>query len=111
MSPEARQSPEGVAMEIIDLLLSVAQGDPTAPDRFRPSEPAPEGLRAAENMGSSYNDWRDEVQTAWYEYEACYNDFNWWSGGREACAFLWVIQVEAAWWRLWGCTAFPFNPN
>jgi hypothetical protein len=111
MSPETRQSPEGVAMEIIDLLLSVAQGDPSAPDRFRPAEPAPDGAKVAENFGSCYTDWRDEVQIAWNEYESCYNDFNWWSGGREACAFLWIIQVEAAWSRLWGCTAFPFNPN
>lgn len=111
MSPEARRSPQGVAMEIIDVLLSVAQGDPTAPDRFRPVELGPDVLRVANAGVSCYEEWRAEVQAAWNEYESCYHDFSWWSGGREVCAFLWTIQVEAAWFKMWGCAAFPFNTN
>ena len=111
MSPEARQSPEGVAMEIIDVVLSVAQGDPSAPDRFRPAEPAPLGLMAGDGDRSCFREWRAEVQSAWDEYEGCYREFRWWSGGREACAFMWTIQVESAWFRMWGCTAFPFPAN
>jgi hypothetical protein len=111
MSPEARESPGGVAMEIIDVLLSVAQGDPNAPDRFRAAESSPLGLMARDANESCFREWRAEVQSAWDEYEACYRDFNWWSGGREACAFMWTIRVEAAWFRMWGCTAFPFSAN
>ena len=96
-------------MEIVDLLLSVAQGDPSAPDRFRAGEPVPDVLRVANAGESCYNEWRGEVQAAWNEYEGCYNDFSWWSGGREVCAFLWTIQVEAAWFKLWGCVGSPFS--
>lgn len=109
MSPEARQSPEGVAMGIIDLLLNVAQGDPGAPDRFVPAESVSSGLMSAAMRESCYGEFRAEAIAAWNEYESCYRDFNWWSGGREVCAFLWVIQVEAAWWKMWGCAAFPFG--
>jgi len=111
MAPEARQSPEGVAMEIIEVLLSVAQGDPTAPDRFRSAESSPWELTARDANESCFREWRDEVQSAWDEYERCYRDFNWWSGGREACAFMWTLHVESAWFRMWGCTAFPFSAN
>jgi hypothetical protein len=111
MSLAVRQSPQGAAVAIIDLLLNVAQGDPGAPDRFLPAQPATDNLAAASVGGSCYDEWKAEVQAAWNEYEACYNDFNWWSGGREVCAFLWTIQVEAAWFKMWGCAAFPFNTH
>lgn len=56
-----------------------------------------------------FSAWKAQVLEAWNEYEACYHDFSWWSGGREVCAFLYIIEVESAWFKMLSCSSIKIT--
>lgn len=105
LAPESRQTAGGMALEIADVLLRVIQDDPSAVERFREGVLGrqPSVMRVALMRRPCYGDWEHEVLAAWGWYEDCYNDFSWWSGGREGCAFLYTLRVEAAWLEFLAC--------
>jgi hypothetical protein len=70
-----------------------------------PATTASVGLtRAAVRPRDCFDDYEASVLRAWSWYEGCYYDFSWWSGGREACAAVWIIRVESAWSHFVGCS-------
>jgi hypothetical protein len=105
MTPSTRETVGGLALEIADVLLRVIQDDPGAVSRFRQTLVSRDSgvVRVAFLRRPCYADWEAEVLDAWGAYEACYNDFSWWSGGREGCALLYTLRVEAAWFEFLAC--------
>lgn len=105
LSPETRETASGMAMEIADVLLRVIQDDPSAVERFRDGVLGRQAglLRVGFMRRPCYGDWEREVLSAWGAYESCYNDFSWWSGGREGCALMYTIRAEAAWLEFLAC--------
>jgi len=116
LSPATLESGLGAAVELLDSLLGLLQGEasPIRPRQPRRQE-APVSLMAAEmdagDGSSCYASWDAEVLAAWDDYEGCINSFSWWNPCREACAFLWVVRVESAWFRMIGCSAIPLKDN
>jgi hypothetical protein len=109
LGPETRETPGGLALELGDVLLRIVQDDPGAVDRFREAR-TPEGrgaYRVALLSRRCYADWEAEALAAWGSYESCYNDFSWWSGGREVCAMMYLLRVEGAWFEYLTCVGFP----
>jgi hypothetical protein len=105
LSPETRETAGGMALEIADVLLRVIQDDPSAVERFRDGVLGRQAavMRVAFVRRPCYGDWEKEVLSAWESYEGCYHDFSWWSGGREGCALLYTLRVEAAWLEFLAC--------
>lgn len=104
-----RETVGGAALEIGDVLLRILQDDAGAVVRWRNGRGERTGgfVRAAFGMRKPcFAEWEQEVIEAWDWYEACYHDFSWWSGGREACAFVYVLRVEAAWFQFLTCVGF-----
>jgi hypothetical protein len=111
LSPEVRESVGGSALEIGDVLFRVLQDDPGAVERLRGSRTVPDGsvIRVGMMRRPCYAEWESEVIAAWGAYESCYNDFSWWSGGREVCALVFVLRAEVAWFQLLSCAGFGFT--
>jgi hypothetical protein len=111
MTQPTLESLGGVALQLCDVFLSVLQYEPTAVARMKPGGQTSTGLPALimPEGESCFESWRDEALSAWSEYESCYRDFRWWSGGREGCAFLYIIQVESAWFKLLSCSAIKIG--
>jgi hypothetical protein len=105
LAPETRETVGGMALEIADVLLRVIQDDPSAVERFREGVLGRQAavMRVAFVRRPCYGDWEREVLAAWGSYEGCYNDFSWWSGGREGCALLYTLRVESAWLEFLAC--------
>jgi hypothetical protein len=104
-----RETVGGAALEIGDVLLRILQDDAGAVVRWRNARGERTGglIRAAFGMRKPcFAEWEQEVIEAWDWYEACYHDFSWWSGGREACAFVYILRVEAAWFQFLTCVGF-----
>lgn len=109
MDPSTRETVGGAALEIGDVLLRVLQDDAGAVERWRHGrvERTRGFVRAAFGLRAPcFDAWETEVIEAWDWYEACYYDFSWWSGGREACAFVYILRVEAAWFQFLTCVGF-----
>lgn len=114
MAAASLASEPGMALQLADALLRVMQDDAaTAVAQVRRQvEQSTAGVttgmrlvRLGAGGPTCFGAWRREVMEAWEEYEGCYHDFSWWSGGREACAFLYILQVESAWFKLLSCSA------
>jgi hypothetical protein len=48
------------------------------------------------------------VAKAAADYEQCLNPFSYWNPMRQACSFVWVLQVEGLWFAYLSCSSFPF---
>ena len=116
VSPATIETGIGAAVEMVDSLVGLLQGE-ASPIRPRQAKrvDAPVSLMASEmeagDGGSCYSGWESEVLAAWTDYESCVNSFSWWNPCREVCAFLWVIRVESAWFKLIGCSAIPLKAD
>ncbi len=125
MAASSLGSEPGLALQFGDALLRVIQDDAhggVALARRQAGQPTPGadggarlvslggGSSAADGAGEScFRAWKREVMSAWMEYEACYYDFSWYSGGRLACAFLYVIEVESAWFKMLSCSSIKIT--
>jgi hypothetical protein len=103
VDPSTRSSAAGLALELADVLVRTLQDDPVAVPAWREARllRRPGTLEAE----TCYSAWETEVLAAWEWYADCYDDFSWWSGGREVCAGLYIIRVESAWFKLIGCSS------
>jgi hypothetical protein len=43
------------------------------------------------------------------DYEQCLNPFSYWNPMRQACSFVWVVQVEGLWFAYLSCSSFPLS--
>lgn len=122
MAASTLASEPGLALQFGDALLRVIQDDApggVALARRHAGQATADnqaGVRVVSLTGgavsgeaggeeSCFQAWKRQVMEAWVEYEACYHDFSWYSGGRLACAFLWVIEVESAWFKMLSCSS------
>jgi hypothetical protein len=112
LTQESRESAPGVAMENLDTLLGILQGEPGATDRRKPAarEAGWRLSRVACNVGPTcYAEYEGEVVLAWDDFSQCIDDVRWFPGLQEVCAFTWLLRVESAWFRFIGCSSFPIK--
>ena len=112
LGEEARESAPGVAIDRLDALLAILQGDTTALDRRGPQ--ARDGAWRVSRVScgaepSCFTEYEDEVTRAWDDYSQCIYDVRWYPGLQELCAFSWLLRVESAWFRFIGCSSFPLK--
>jgi hypothetical protein len=112
LADEARASAPGVALDHLDALLAILQGEPAALDRR-----APDARNSAWRVSrivrrtepTCYSVYETEVISAWDDYSQCIYDVRWYPGMQEVCAFTWLLRVESAWFRFIGCSSFPLK--
>ena len=112
LSPESRESAAGVALDHLDALLGLLQGEPAAVDRRAPARRDGGGRlsRVASRIGPTcYSEYEEEVIRAWDDYVQCIDDVKWFPGLQEVCAFTWLLRVESAWFRFIGCSSIPMK--
>jgi len=112
LTDDARASAPGVALDSLDALLALLQGEPAALDRR-----APDARSAAWRVSrivrrtepTCYSAYEAEVISAWDDYSQCIYDVRWFPGMQEVCAFTWLLRVESAWFRFIACSSFPLK--
>jgi hypothetical protein len=112
LTDDARASAPGVALDSLDALLALLQGEPAALDRR-----APDARNAAWRVSrivrrtepTCYSAYEAEVISAWDDYSQCIYDVRWFPGMQEVCAFTWLLRVESAWFRFIACSSFPLK--
>jgi hypothetical protein len=112
LSPESRESAPGAALDNLDALLGILQGEPAALDRRAPARR--DGgwrlARVAARVGPTcYSEYEGEVISAWDDFAQCVDDVKWFPGLQEVCAFTWLLRVESAWFRFIGCSSIPLK--
>ena len=112
LSEECRESAPGVALDNLDVLLAVLQGEGGAASHRAPPRRDAGGrvCRAAYNAAPTcYSEYEGEVITAWDDFSQCVDDVKWYPGLQEVCAFTWLLRVESAWFRFIGCSSIPLK--
>lgn len=114
LTEDARGSAPGVALDHLDALLALLQGEPGALDRRAPRRESGLTLsRVACGLEPStcYAEYEGEVIRSWDDYSQCIDDVRWYPGMQEVCAFTWLLRVESAWFRFIGCSSFPLKAD
>jgi hypothetical protein len=112
LAEDARASAPGVALDRLDALLALLQGEPGALDRRAPDgrDPVWRASRVACRLEPTcYSAYETEVTAAWDDYSQCIYDVRWYPGLQEVCAFTWLLRVESAWFRFIACSSFPLK--
>jgi len=111
LSQESLESAPGVALDNLEALLGLLQGEPGAVDRRAPRRGA--GARLSRTTSgverSCYSEYEGEVIAAWDDYAQCIDDVKWFPGLQEVCAFTWLLRTESAWFRFIGCSSIPLK--
>jgi hypothetical protein len=112
LADEARESAPGVAIDRLEALLAILQGETTAPDKRAPQ--VRDGAWRVSRVAcgaepSCFSEYEGEVTRAWDDYAQCIYDVRWYPGLQELCAFTWLLRVESAWFRFIGCSSFPLK--
>ncbi len=112
LSQESRESAPGVALDNLDLLLAILQGEAGAALRRGPPRRDAGGRVCRVGYTASpscYAEYEGEVITAWDDFSQCVDDVKWYPGLQEVCAFTWLLRVESAWFRFIGCSSIPLK--
>ena len=112
LADEARESAPGIAIDRLEALLAILQGETTALDRRAPQ--VRDGAWRVSRVAcgaepSCFSEYEGEVTLAWDDYSQCIYDVRWYPGMQELCAFTWLLRVESAWFRFIGCSSFPLK--
>lgn len=112
LGEEARESAPGIAIDRLDALLALLQGETTALDRRAPQ--VRDGAWRVSRVAcgaepSCFSEYEGEVTRAWDDYAQCIYDVRWYPGLQELCAFSWLLRVESAWFRFIACSSFPLK--
>ncbi len=111
LDSDSLASAPGVAIDLIDALLGILQGDSSVLGRREPSG-AGRLSRASFRAGATcYAEYEAEVVAAWGDFGQCIDDVRWFPGMQEACAFVWVLRIESAWFRFIACSSFPLKAD
>jgi hypothetical protein len=109
---ESRESAPGIALDNLDVLLAILQGEAGAAERRAPSLRDAGGrvCRVGYRAGPTcYSEYEGEVISAWDDFSQCVEDVKWYPGLQEVCAFTWLLRVESAWFRFIGCSSIPLK--
>ena len=112
LSEESRESAPGVALDNLDVLLAVLQGEAgAASHRARPRRDGGGRVCRAgySAVATCYAEYEGEVISAWDDFSQCVEDVRWYPGLQEVCAFTWLLRVESAWFRFIGCSSIPLK--
>lgn len=112
LGEECRESAPGVALDNLDILLAILQGEGGAAGHRAPARRDAGGrvCRAGYNAGPTcYSEYEGEVISAWDDFTQCVDDVKWYPGLQEVCAFTWLLRVESAWFRFIGCSSIPLK--
>lgn len=112
LSQESRESAPGIALDNLDVLLGILQGDIGAVDRRAPArrEAGWRVSRVSCGAGQTcYGEYEGEVVSAWGDFSGCVDDVKWFPGLQQVCAFTWLLRVESAWFRFIGCSSIPLR--
>jgi hypothetical protein len=112
LSQESRESAPGVALDNLDILLGILQGDPGVVERRAPTR-REAGVRLSRVScgldASCYSEYEGEVTQAWDDFARCCDDVKWYPFLQEVCAFTWLLRVESAWFSFIGCSSIPLK--
>ncbi|MBP1635526.1 MAG: hypothetical protein H6Q10_2100 [Acidobacteria bacterium] len=112
LAEESRASAPGAALDMLDALLGILQGEPGTVDRRAPAGRAESWRASRVTCGAEatcYSEYEAEVIRAWDDYAQCVYDVRWYPGLQEVCAFTWLLRVESAWFRFIGCSSIPLK--
>jgi hypothetical protein len=112
LSPECLDSAPGVALDRLDALLAILQGEPGALDRRAPAGREAGWRLSLVSRGAGptcYSEYEGETIRAWDDYVQCIDDVKWYPLLQEACAFAWLLRVESAWFHFIGCSSIPLK--
>jgi len=112
LSQESRESAPGVALDNLDVLLAILQGETGAVDRRAPvrREAGWQLSRVSCGAGPTcFTEYEGEVVASWDDFSQCVDDVRWFPGLQEVCAFTWLLRVESAWFRFIGCSSIPLR--
>ena len=106
-------SPEALSLRVTGALLSELLGDPGAAHRLGRSITARLGPRLrkaqAAHTPSCWDTYQRLVVYAANALESCLASFAVYNPLRNACAFIWTLQVESAWFQFLSCSSFPMK--
>ena len=106
-------SPEALSLRVTGALLAELLGDPGAAQRLSRSIATrlAHGLRKAQagHTPSCWDTYQRLVVAAANALESCLNSFAVYNPMRNACAFVWTLQVESAWFQFLSCSSFPMK--
>jgi hypothetical protein len=124
LRPDDLATDGAFAMQLGDALVRIAQGDAADAltrlrSRLLQASPAPAdspevshgaatigGPAADQGEEGCFDRWTREVDRAWSDYVDCFGSVRWWTDAPEACALIYVVQVEVAWFRMLSCAGF-----
>ncbi|MCU0248985.1 MAG: hypothetical protein MUE61_02140 [Vicinamibacterales bacterium] len=112
LSQQSRESAPGVALDNLDVLLGILQGDTGAVDRRAPARREAGWRVSRVSCGAAptcYAEYEGEVVAAWDDFSQCVDDVKWFPGLQEVCAFTWLLRAESAWFRFIGCSSIPLK--
>jgi hypothetical protein len=91
--------------------LGILQGDPSVLDRREPARNGRLSRASFRGGASCFSEYETEVVGAWADFGQCIDDVSWLPGMQEACAFVWLLRVESAWFRFIGCSSIPLKAD
>ena len=104
-------SPEALSLRVTGALLSELLGDPGASQRLSRSLTGKFMHRLrnvqAGHTPSCWDTYQRLVVAAANALESCLASFAVYNPLRNACAFVWTLQVESAWFQFLSCSSFP----
>jgi hypothetical protein len=109
LNGESLASAPGVAIDVVDALLGILQGDFSVLARREPSRTGHLSRASFRGGASCFVEYEGEVVAAWVDFGQCIDDVSWLPGMQEACAFVWLLRVESAWFRFIGCSSIPLK--
>jgi hypothetical protein len=116
LEPATVRAPAGTAMASSDAILGFLDGDVAAVDRLGQRMRAARQARIrtvafADGEGKDcYAEYEALVVKAADDYDSCRHTFSWWNlPAQAACAGVWSLQAESAWFQFLGCSAVPLR--
>lgn len=104
-------APERLAVWLTGALVAQIDGDDSAVSRLarrlRQTVTGPE-RRVKQSSTDCWSIYASLVTRAAGQLEQCYAAFSIWDPRRQACSFIWTLQVEGAWFGYLSCSAFPW---
>jgi hypothetical protein len=105
-------SPEGLAVRLTGALVAQLDGDDGAVARMARQLRAKAAGPARKAGVATADCWAIYVSNtirAANDLERCYSYYSIWDPRRQACSFVWTLQVEGAWFGYLSCSSVPLK--
>ncbi|MCX6551335.1 MAG: hypothetical protein NTY02_10095 [Acidobacteria bacterium] len=109
LADETRESAPGIALETVDALLGILQGDTSILYRRR-ARLSGQLFRVASSGGNAcFETYAIDVTASWDDLVRCIDEVSWFPGLQEGCALIWLLRVESSWFQFIGCSSIPLK--